>query len=143
MTVQRLAAQLKAREAGAMPTGEHLVTLQQVRVVKRRKGGYAVQLISRTPAGATAREMRNLAREGEDPYNLTKGQMRSFAQFTRRLGLSREPLAAVEELHRMVGQPLTVKVRQTPHATIARHELPGDIVMGTDAGELTTDGELR
>lgn len=143
MTVQRLAAQLKARQMGALPSGEHLVRLQQVRIVKRKKGGWALQLISKTPAGATAREMRNLG-PGENYYELTPGQRRSFGDFCERLGVAPDPVArAVDEIMRMTGAELTATIRQTPYSTVARHRRAGESVMKTSAGELTRQGELR
>lgn len=143
MTVQRLAGQLKARQMGALPSGEHLVTLQQVRIVQRKKGGWALQLISKTPHGAIAREMRNLG-PGEHYDQLTPGQDRSFGQFCRRLGVAPDPVAqAVDEIMRLTGKELTVTIRQTPYSTVARHRRAGESVMKTSAGELTRQGEIR
>lgn len=140
---RRLQGQLQARALGAVPAGEHLVTLQEVRVINRRKGGFGVRLLSRTEGGATLREIRNLAREGDDPYALTAGQRRTFNVWCGRLGLqTTDPLAAVEELIGRVGQPVSATVRHTPHATLVRHRAAGRVHLRTAAGALTTDGEI-
>lgn len=140
---RRLQGQLQARDQGAVPAGEHLVTLHEVRVVNRRKGGFGLRLLSVTSGGATLREIRNLAREGDDPYALTAGQRRTFKVWCGRLGLNTtDPEQAVQELGRLLGRPVAATVRHTPHATLVRHSAAGRVHMRTAAGALTTDGEL-
>ena len=143
MTVQRLAAQLAATDKGALPTGDHVMRLSEVRIVNRSKGGFALRIISENGARATAREMRNLARQGEDPFNLTAGQRKGLVEFAQRFNIHEtDPKTICEQLIAATGSEVNVTVRQTPHSTVCKHSAPQGIRLRTDAGVLTVAGEV-
>lgn len=145
MSVQRLAAQLAAQADGALPDGEHRMTLYEVAVVPRKKPkeGFGLRVISRSDAGAYAREWRNLAKEGDDPFALTEHQERGLQDWARRLNITeRDPEAIIDALKEQVGAEVSVVINKTPHNTVVKHFAPKGIQLSTTAGTLTTAGEV-
>lgn len=143
MTVQRLAAQIAATEKGALPTGDHITRLSEVRIVNRSKGGFALRIISDNGQGGVAREMRNLARSGEDAFDLTPGQRKGIVSFAQRFNITEtDPKLICEQLMASVGSEVNVTVRKTPHSTICKHSAPNGIRLRTEAGSLTLAGEV-
>ena len=143
MSVERLAGQIRATEEGALPAGEHLMTLDNVAVMSRKKGGWGLRLTSRHESGQYAIEWRNLSSDVEDPYKLTDGQRKGMREFAARFNITeRDPEQIVRRLEDSLGAPVQVMVKQTPHSRIVKHSAPQGIRLRTDAGALTVAGEV-
>jgi hypothetical protein len=144
VSVERLAGQIRATEEGALPAGEHLMTLDNVAVMSRKKGGWGLRLTSRHESGQYAIEWRNLSSDAEDPYKLTDGQRKGMREFAARFNITTtgKPEEIVECLQEAVGAPVQVLIKQTPHSRIVKHSAPQGIRLRTDAGALTVAGEV-
>lgn len=144
MSVERLAAQIAATENGALPEGEHAMTLDSVAVMARKKGGWGLRLMSRHEGGQYAMEWRHLSKDVDDPYKLTDGQRAGLIEFAQRFNITTErtPEGIVEALKSAVGAPVQVLVKQTPHSRIVKHSAPQGIRLRTEAGTLTVSGEV-
>lgn len=144
MSVQKLMGQLAAVEGGAVPEGIHAATLEQVAVRKRKNGpGHNLHIISRTSGGGICREVRRLAKEGDDPFALTPGQEKGLRDFASRLNLSgHEPEEIIAALKDAVGAEVSVTVKHTPHSKSCRHEAPRGVKISSNAGTLTLAGEV-
>ena len=143
MTVQRLAGQITATEQGALPEGEHRMTLDEVSVMARKKGGWGLRIISRHDSGQYAIEWRNLSADINDAFNLTDGQRKGMVDFAKRFNITEtEPERIFEALSAAKGAPVQVLVKQTPHARIVKHSAPQGIRLRTEAGTLTVAGEV-
>jgi hypothetical protein len=143
MSVERLAGQIRATEEGALPSGEHMMTLDSVEVMARKKGGFGLRIISRHQSGQTVHEWRNLSSDIEDAYKLTDGQKRGLREFAQRFNITEtEPNEIVSSLRQSVGAAVQVMVKQTPHSRIVKHSAPQGIRLRTDAGALTVSGEV-
>jgi len=143
VTVQRLAGQLTATAQGALPEGEHMMTLDDVSVMARKSGGWGLRIISRHESGQYAIEWRNLSTNPEDAFDLTDGQRRGIVDFAKRFNITEtEPERIFEALSAAKGAPLQVLIKQTPHQRIAKHSAPHGIRLRTEAGTLTVAGEV-
>ena len=143
MSVERLAGQIRSTEEGALPVGEHLMTLDNVAVMSRKKGGWGLRLTSRHEGGQYAIEWRNLSSDAEDPYKLTDVQRKGMREFAARFNITeRDPEQIVRRLEDSLGAPVQVMVKQTPHSRIVKHSAPQGIRLRTDAGALTVAGEV-
>lgn len=144
MTVQKLLGQLAAVEEGAVPAGLHQAQLVEVAVRKRKKKeGFSLHVISKTSGGGICREVRTLAREGDDPLALTPGQKKGLRDFASRLNLpGEEPAEIIEALKEAVGAEVAVTVKHTAHSKSCRHEAPKGIKISSSAGTLTLAGEV-
>jgi len=143
VTVQRLAGQITATQQGALPEGEHMMTLDSVGVMARKKGGWGLRIMSRHPSGQYAMEWRNLSADTEDAYKLTDAQRKGLIDFAKRFNITEiEPEQIVQALQNAVGAPVQVLVKQTPHARIVKHSAPHGIRLRTEAGTLTVAGEV-
>jgi hypothetical protein len=142
----RLVAQLAATSEGALPEGEHLARLVEVRWFEKKKGGWCLRLISQLHEnGRSAVEIRNLAKSGDDPFALTDAQKRGLVDFASRLnvhGDAQDPQATCVALASQVGAEVTAVVKRTPHQTIVKHYGPKGIRFSSGAGTLTTAGEI-
>ena len=144
MSAEKLVRQLEATKAGGFPDGTHLVTLREVAVVPRKKGGHWLRLVSESDGGSFAREQRRLSSDDQYPFNLTAGQRKGIAQFAERFGISEtDPEAIVRALEGMLGQTVNVTVTHTPHSTIFKHSRPTGVRIATDAGTMTVHGEIE
>ena len=143
MSVERLAGQIAATEQGALPSGEHMMTLDAVTVMARKKGGWGLRIVSRNESGTYAMEWRNLSADASDAFKLTDGQVKGIREFAERFNITEtDPQAIVHALQRSVGAPVQVMVKQTPHARIVKHSAPQGIRLRTEAGALTVSGEV-
>jgi len=144
MTVERLAGQIRATEEGALPEGEHLMTLDNVAVMARKKGGWGLRIISRHAGGQYAMEWRNLSSDVDDAYKLTDAQRKGMREFGARFNITTtgKPEEIIECLQEAVGAPVQVTIKQTPHGRIAKHSAPQGIRLRTEAGALTISGEV-
>lgn len=141
MSVQRLAGQLAATQQGALPEGEHMMTLDTVTILPRKKGGYGLRIISRHESGQYAMEWRNLGKA--DPYDLTDGQRKGLREFAGRFNITEsDPETIIRRLQESLGAPVQVLIKQTPHSRIVKHSSPQGIRLRTDAGALTVAGEV-
>jgi len=144
MTAEKLVRQIEAIEVGAFPDGTHLVTLREVGVVRRKKGGHWLRIVSQNDAGSYAREQRRLSDDEQYPFNLSAGQRRGMVEFAQRFGISEsDPEAIVAALQEMLGEPVNVTVTHTPHRTIFMHSRPTGVRISTDAGSMTVHGEIE
>ena len=144
MSAEKLVRQLEATKAGGFPDGTHLVTLREVAVVKRKKGGHWLRLVSESDGGSYAREQRRLSNDDQYPFNLTAGQRKGIVEFAGRFGITEsDPELIVKALEGMLGQTLNVTVTHTPHATIFQHSQPTGVRISTDAGTMTVHGEIE
>lgn len=146
MSVERLQAQIEATASGVLPDGDHLVTLVEVSVTPRKKGGYWLRLISKSDADAYVREMRRLGDDDQYPYALSESRKRSLLELAERLGLDvdrrTEVELIVERIKSLSGSAVTVSVAKNAHQTVVRHSAPTGSVIATAAGELTVHGEI-
>jgi len=143
VSVERLAGQIRATEEGALPSGEHMMTLDNVAVMARKKGGWGLRLTSRHQSGQYAIEWRNLSSDVEDPYKLTDGQRKGLREFAARFNITEaDPKQIVRRLEDSLGAPVQVMVKQTPHSRIVKHSAPQGIRLRTEAGALTISGEV-
>lgn len=141
----RLIAQVAATSEGALPEGEHLARLTEVRWFEKKKGGWCLRLISQLQNGRNAVEIRNLAKSGEDAFALTDAQKRGLVDFAGRLNIhadAEDPHATCLALAAQVGSEVTVVVKRTQHATIVKHYGPKGVRFASSAGTLTTAGEV-
>lgn len=144
MSIEKLARQIEATRVGALPDGTHLVTLREAGVVKRKKGGHWLRLVSEADGGGVAREQRRLSNDEQYPFNLSDGQRKGLVEFAERFGIAEtEPEAIVKALQGMLGETLNVTVTHTPHSTIFKHSRPTGVVISTDAGAMTVHGEIE
>ena len=143
MTVQRLAGQLKATQEGALPEGEHLMTLDNVEVLQRKKGGWTLRITSQHDSGQWAIEWRQLAKDGDEPFALTGSQRKGFIDFAKRFNITdTDPQTIVHSLQSARGASVQVRIKQTPHSRIVKHSAPAGIRLRTQAGALTVAGEV-
>lgn len=142
----RLIAQVAATSEGALPEGEHLARLSEVRWFEKKKGGFALRLISQLAEnGRNAVEIRPLAKSGDDPFALTDAQKRGLVDFAARLNVHadvEDPEATFRDLAGKVGSEVTVVIKRTPHSTIVKHYGPKGVRFASNAGTLTTAGEV-
>lgn len=144
MSAERLVKQMEATALGALPDGTHLVTLREVGIVKRKKGGHWLRLVSQADSGTYARELRRLSDDEQYPFNLTAGQRRGMVEFAERFGITEtDPEQIVRCLQEMAGASLNVTVTHTAHRTIFKHGRPDGRVISTDAGAMTIHGEIE
>jgi hypothetical protein len=146
MSVERLQAQIEATASGVLPDGDHLVTLAEVAVVPRKKGGYWLRLVSKSDADVYAREMRRLGDDDQYPFAVSDSRKRSLLELARRLGLDVDPRTevelVVEQMKGLAGSAVTVSITRNAHQTVVRHSAPTGSVIATAAGELTVQGEI-
>jgi hypothetical protein len=119
------------------------MTLDNVAVMAKKKGGWGLRIISRHDGGQYAMEWRNLSSDTEDAYALTDSQRKGLREFAARFNITQsEPEAIVAALQDAVGAPVQVLIKQTPHSRIVKHSAPQGIRLRTDAGALTVAGEV-
>jgi hypothetical protein len=113
---ERMREQVK--RSGTIPRGTYEATLSNVALVRRKdSGSWVLRMIARTDRlGRYVHAWRGLSENPDDPYDLTDGQVRGLRKFAEAMGVATPAPAAqiVEQVARMVGQPVIAKVTQTP-----------------------------
>lgn len=144
---ERLLAQVKATEDGTLPAGKHAATLTKVVVIKRKKDDvWRLGIFARVDANDRyVMQWRPLAKTGDDPFALSKDQLRRWRVWARTMGLPANELSVEEQvrtLSQMVNVPVTATVRHTPVGVQTSLERDTGEVFASNGAALTTEGEL-
>lgn len=135
-------------ERRTCPRGTYEAMLLEVRIVRRKDGGFLLRMVSRTVGlGVFLVTWRGLSTDFSDPFDLTEVEVRSLRKFAAGMGV---PVPApareiVEALQKLVGEQVEAKVSHSPvgiQASLSRPLAPTSTALRVAGRVLMVDGQL-